>query len=610
MRIIKAKANGLRSGVAMVISILVLFAGALVYVAACTTPNILGQPFTCTTDDDCVNGDVCGTLSNGDNACVAPQAPCTTDTDCGEGRVCVAGAGGGKVCVAGAPSCATDADCKNGTVCGRMGNASVCVLPIRVGMSTALSGVSSDLGKEMWRGVGACFEAKNGQGGVQGRALRLVALDDGYEPKGALTNTYELLDIDAGVDAGLFGCDNVGTPNWQGALNEPADTLGPNRIVAMLGNVGTPTMLCSAPVCLRNNVIFFAPFTGARTLIRDPAIASSNAAQYIFNFRASYADETAAMVTYLTNKAANTIKSYKEMIAFAQDDTYGLSGYQGLAEAWKSRGASLSDPTECFSCKEKSSCSSLTCIKLVKYKRNTPETVSGAASDAEAYLQELVQAADGGVPAGKLGVGIAMVPTYAPAAQFVKNVLDWQSVNPEGDALALTFMSVSFVGADALLKEFTSLGKRTSNGQESGYGDGVWVTQVVPHPNPPSEPTDGILRYQDALKQIDPFPPSWGSLEGYLGARLFVDGLEKYAQSGGSLDATTLDVDKLVAALEELTKDTETAVLDIGAPIGFASASVEPLPDGHQASKNVWLSRIEPSGAFSVVYLYYDSTLH
>src|SRR5947209_3658614 len=49
-------------------------------------------------------------------------------------------------------------------------------------MSTALSGPAQELGKGMRTGIEACFREVNARGGVHGRKLRLVALDDGYEP--------------------------------------------------------------------------------------------------------------------------------------------------------------------------------------------------------------------------------------------------------------------------------------------------------------------------------------------------------------------------------------------------------------------------------------------
>src|ERR1700719_4635209 len=53
---------------------------------------------------------------------------------------------------------------------------------IVLGMSTALTGNAGNLGKDMQRGILAGLERANRNGGVNGRSLRLIALDDGYEP--------------------------------------------------------------------------------------------------------------------------------------------------------------------------------------------------------------------------------------------------------------------------------------------------------------------------------------------------------------------------------------------------------------------------------------------
>src|ERR1051325_1483932 len=53
---------------------------------------------------------------------------------------------------------------------------------IVLGMSTVLSGPAANLGKDMRQGVLAGLERANRAGGVRGRRLHLIALDDGYEP--------------------------------------------------------------------------------------------------------------------------------------------------------------------------------------------------------------------------------------------------------------------------------------------------------------------------------------------------------------------------------------------------------------------------------------------
>jgi len=60
------------------------------------------------------------------------------------------------------------------------------------------------------------------------------------------------------------------------------------EVFAVVGNVGTPTARVTVPYAVANNLLFFGAETGASLLRRDPP------ERYVFNYRASYADETAA----------------------------------------------------------------------------------------------------------------------------------------------------------------------------------------------------------------------------------------------------------------------------------------------------------------------------
>ena len=53
---------------------------------------------------------------------------------------------------------------------------------IHIGMSSALSGPASALGKGVKNGVDAYFKYVNDNGGINGQMLKLDAMDDGYEP--------------------------------------------------------------------------------------------------------------------------------------------------------------------------------------------------------------------------------------------------------------------------------------------------------------------------------------------------------------------------------------------------------------------------------------------
>jgi ABC-type branched-subunit amino acid transport system substrate-binding protein len=96
-------------------------------------------------------------------------------------------------------SCETDADCLDGKLCAQVGEALACVppplAPIKVGMSAPLQGPSEDLGIEMRRGILSAFSRVNRDGGIGGRQLELVAMNDNYDPSLARQNMHALLDI-------------------------------------------------------------------------------------------------------------------------------------------------------------------------------------------------------------------------------------------------------------------------------------------------------------------------------------------------------------------------------------------------------------------------------
>ena len=158
-----------------------------------------------------------------------------------------------------------------------------------------MSGVAKELGQNMNQGIDAAFKVANTNGGVHGRQLRLVAVDDGYEPTRTAETMKQLYEQD--------------------------------RVFGIVGNVGTPTAAVALPYALEHQMLFYGAFTGANLLRRDPPD------RYVFNYRAGYAEETDAVVRYLVK-----IRRLKpEQIAvFAQQDSYGDAGFAGVAKAMRS----------------------------------------------------------------------------------------------------------------------------------------------------------------------------------------------------------------------------------------------------------------------------------
>ena len=132
---------------------------------------------------------------------------------------------------------------------------------IRFGIAAPFTGPAKEAGQNMRLGIETAFRAANANGGIFGRQLRLVAVDDGYDPTRSGLAMKQLFEKD--------------------------------QVFGLIGNVGTPTAVVALPYALDRKMMFFGAFTGAGLLRSDPPD------RYVFNYRASYAEETEAIVHYL-----------------------------------------------------------------------------------------------------------------------------------------------------------------------------------------------------------------------------------------------------------------------------------------------------------------------
>jgi ABC-type branched-subunit amino acid transport system substrate-binding protein len=299
-------------------------------------------------------------------------------------------------------------------------------------------------------GIDAAFNRVNDAGGVEGRMLRLVAADDGYEPARTLGAMKQLYEKD--------------------------------QVFGFIGNVGTPTAAVGIPYALEKKALFFGAFSGAGILRSDPPD------RYVFNYRASYAEETDAVVRYLIKLRH---LQPRQIAVLAQQDAYGDAGFAGVAKAFRALGVDDS------------------AILRLGYKRNTVEV-------DEAINELKVQ---------KTAVrAIVMVATYRAAAKFIEKTRD---LFP-----GLIYTNVSFVGSTQLADELMMLGPRFANG--------VIVTQVVPAVGGYSS---AVLEYKTALSKYFPGEaPDYVSLEGYVAANVLIDAMKKVGAQ--------LDSEKLIDALE------------------------------------------------------------
>jgi ABC-type branched-subunit amino acid transport system substrate-binding protein len=321
---------------------------------------------------------------------------------------------------------------------------------IRFGMAAPFSGAAKELGRQMKLGIDTAFNRINEAGGVEGRMLKLVTADDGYEPTRTGDAMKQLYEKD--------------------------------QVFGIIGNVGTPTAVVAVPYALERRMLFFGAFTGANVLRHDPPD------RYVFNYRASYAEETDATVRYLVKLRRIPVR---QIAVFAQQDTDGDSGFAGVAKAVRTLGVADS-----------------TTVRL-NYKRNTVD-VDDAVNQLK--LQK---------PPIK---AVVMVATYRAAANFIEKTHD---LFP-----GMIYTNVSSVGSTALADELMLLGPR--------YASGVIVTQVVPAV---SGYSSAVLEYKNALAKYFPGEaPDYVSLEGYVAANVLIQGLRRTGPQ--------LDTEKLIDVLE------------------------------------------------------------
>jgi ABC-type branched-subunit amino acid transport system substrate-binding protein len=321
---------------------------------------------------------------------------------------------------------------------------------IRFGIVAPFSGSARELGRQMKLGIDTAFNRVNDAGGVNGRMLRLLAADDGYEPTRTLDGMKQLYEKD--------------------------------QVFGYIGNVGTPTSAVAIPYALERRTLFFGAFTGSNILRNDPPD------RYVFNYRASYAEETDAVVHYLIK-----IKRLqpRQIAVFAQQDSYGDAGFAGVAKAFRTMGVSDSS------------------ILRLNYKRNTVD-VEDAVNQLKAQKAPIR--------------AVVMVATYRAAAKFIEKTRDTYP--------GMIYSNVSFVGSTALADELMLLGPR--------YASGVIVTQVVPAVGGYSS---AVLEYKNALAKYFPGEAAdYVSLEGYIAANVLIQAMNKVGPQ--------LDTEKLIDTLE------------------------------------------------------------
>jgi len=294
---------------------------------------------------------------------------------------------------------------------------------ILIGHSGPLSGSNQDFGVDARDGALAYFEKVNQSGGIHGRKIELLSLDDANDTKRAAANAVTL-----------------------------AEEKG---VLALFGYASATLSVPALPTVEKNKVPFVGPFTGADVMRKlNP---------YVFNIRASYADELEKLVDHYT---ANGTKSFAVL---HYDDAVGTENLHAVEAALTKRG--------------------LKPVAVGSVKRNQTEI-------GEAVARVVKSAPD----------VVVATTLYRTTADFIKQAKKAGS--------AAQFASTSFVGASALAKEL------------GPAGIGVVVAQVVPPFSKSSVPVVKEYQIA-IEKKLGRKEYSFTSLEAYIGAKVLAEAIRR-----------------------------------------------------------------------------------
>jgi branched-chain amino acid transport system substrate-binding protein len=310
---------------------------------------------------------------------------------------------------------------------------------VRIGGVMDLEGRSRGLGLGMKAGIEAAIRNQR----IDGRRIEFVALNDSYTPTKTIEATNAL------VTQGIF---------------------------VMIGNVGTPTAKVSLPILAQSKVPAVGFFTGAEIL--RPGTGD------IINYRASYVQETAAVIRAAIDAGVNPA----QICAYVQNDAYGMAGVIGIKRALGALpGTAIVTKTLDVILQQQGENPSRNDLGPVGvYQRNTFTSRSGYQS-----LKNWEQVSKAPCKV------VITVGTYNAIAKFA----GYSRYKGEDWIIS----AVSFTGADDFHKALA----------DSGINDRVIMTQVVP-------PLDSKLPIVVEARESLGEQFGWVSLEGYIVGKLWL----------------------------------------------------------------------------------------
>ena len=172
---------------------------------------------------------------------------------------------------------------------------------ILVGTIQDLSGPVAGFGKAVRQGMQLRVEEINEQGGINGRKIKLLSEDNGYDPKKAVLAAQKLVNQD--------------------------------KVFAILGHIGTAMNMAAMPIQFEKNIVNFFPVTAAREMY-EPVHKLK------FAFSVSYYDQMRTWAPRLAKE-----KNVKKVCIIYQDDEFGLEVMRGAEAGLKTAGMEFAEKT-------------------------------------------------------------------------------------------------------------------------------------------------------------------------------------------------------------------------------------------------------------------------
>ena len=172
---------------------------------------------------------------------------------------------------------------------------------IVVGTIQDLSGPLAGFGKALRFGMQMRADEANESGGINGRKVKFIAEDSGYDPKKGLLAAQKLVQQD--------------------------------KIFAMVGTIGTAVNLATFPTLFDNGVMNLFPLTAARQMYEPLE-------KLKFSFAAPYYNQMVLGTRWIAKE-----RGAKKFCAIYQDDDFGTEVLQGAEEGLKGMNMSFAEVT-------------------------------------------------------------------------------------------------------------------------------------------------------------------------------------------------------------------------------------------------------------------------